>query len=136
MRRFVGFATVVSACSSGDDAERVHAEWSLQSVPTADRLPITVHIGSGGCNTFDAVLVTESTSEVRVEAFVNHRRRDYCTLDDVMKFETVDLASPLRSRRLVGCYVPASEQKVLDQCFGQGRVRGPRGILSIAPSGG
>jgi len=117
MRQVVGFAVIgllVSGCGSGDKVERVHAAWSLRAAPTDDQLPITVHIGSGSCNKFDGLLVTESATEVSVEAFVNHRERKYCTLEDGMRFEIIQLASPLGTRRLVGCYIPAEEQTWLD----------------------
>lgn len=103
-----------ASCTTSDDIESVRTDWMLDGPPTGRVLPVLVHVGGSSCNSFREVLVTETPSEVTIEAYLDYKTnlRD-CTADLRMQREPVQLASPLGERTLVGCYVSEDEAKAL-----------------------
>jgi hypothetical protein len=86
----------------------------LEAPPTDRVLPVVVQVGGSSCNSFREVRVTETASEVTIEAYLNHKTNlDVCTSDLRMQREPVQLAAPLGERTLVGCYVSEDEAKAL-----------------------
>jgi hypothetical protein len=105
---------VAASCSGSDNIDRVRADWMLEAPPSDDVLPVLVQIGGSSCNSFDEVTVTETASQVTIEAYVNHKTNLHlCTADLRMHREPVQLAAPLGQRSLVGCFVSADEAKAL-----------------------
>ena len=102
---------VAASCTGSDNIDRVRADWMLEAPPSDDVLPVLVQIGSSSCNSFDEVTVTETASQVTIEAYVNHKTYLHeCTADLRMHHEPVQLAAPLGQRSLVGCFVQPTKR--------------------------
>ena len=110
----VSVLLVATSCTTSDNIESVRTDWMLEAPPTGRVLPVLVQIGGSSCNSFREVRVTETSSEVAIEAFVNHKTNfRLCTADLRMQREPVQLAAPLGDRSLVGCWVSEDEAKAL-----------------------
>jgi hypothetical protein len=110
----VSVLLVASSCTTSDNIEIVRTDWMLEAPPNGKALPVLVQIGGSSCNSFREVRVTETSSEVAIEAFVNHKTNlRLCSADLRMQREPVQLAAPLGDRSLVGCWVSEDEAKAL-----------------------
>lgn len=110
----VSVLLVATSCTKSDNIESVRTDWMLEASPTGRVLPVLVQIGGSSCNSFREIRVTETPSEVAIEAYVNHRTNlRECTADLRMQREPVQLAGPVGERRLVGCWVSEDEAKAL-----------------------
>ena len=110
---------VATSCTASDDTDRVRAGWMLEAAPTDDVLPVLVQIGSSSCNSFDGLTVTETASQVKVEAYINRKTNVHeCTADLSMHREPVRLAAPLGQRQLVGCFTSEAEANAYEDQTG------------------
>lgn len=93
--------------TSGADTGRLEpTSWWLASPPFGRTVDVAVLVGSDGCEELEDVLVSESSSRVRLQARV--RATDHgaeCREDLRYVPQTVTLDQPLGSRTLTGCAV-------------------------------
>lgn len=93
--------------TSGADTGRIEpTSWWLASSPSGRTVDIAVLVGTDGCEELEDVLVSESSSRVRLQARV--RATDHgqqCREDLRWVPQTVTLHQPLGTRALTGCAV-------------------------------
>lgn len=90
-----------------DGGHDVRANWFVREPPdpAATTLRITVEAG-GSCDSLQRLDVTETSSEVVIIAVGRHENGDrFCTLENQLLPQLVELESPLGERVLRGCSV-------------------------------
>lgn len=99
---------VVSSCSLSAKSTDVAHDWALTSV-NGNTLEVVVAVGSGSCDRFKGIEVSETSTEVNITAVVAEKQAGSglfaapCTSD--LGFENIEvvLEQPLGERTLTGC---------------------------------
>jgi hypothetical protein len=100
-------AVVGAVGTSGAETGRVEpSSWWLTAPPSGRTVEVAVLVGSDGCEELEDVLVSESSSRVRLQARVRATDHGYQCREDLRYVpQRITLEQPLGSRTLTGCAV-------------------------------
>lgn len=118
------FVVLALSPSSRISLEEIH-RWQLDEV-NGNVVTIGVDVGSGNCDHFNRIDVSETDTEVQITAIVNHGpvfRNALCRADDVWTLVDVTFDAPLGDRTSMGCRPPS--EKVADSAEGSAASCGP-----------
>jgi hypothetical protein len=93
--------------TSGADTGRIEpTSWWLASPPSGRTVDVAVLVGSDGCEELEDVIVSESSTRVRLQARVRATGHGHQCREDLRYVpQRITLHQPLGSRTLTGCAV-------------------------------
>lgn len=106
-------AAALIACCTSDNRTVRAADWTLVATPAANKVVISIGVGSGSCDKLKDVTVNENAKVVTILAFVEHQGNQ-CTTDFHAVAREVVLREPLGDRALEGCHRNAASGSIQD----------------------